>query len=64
MAWYRCTCGTLKEAAPRFGDTIVSIYHLHKSERLDGGSTLVPMEEVPLLVPDREAGAPCGGDDD
>jgi hypothetical protein len=64
MAWYRCSCGALKEAAPRFGDSIVSIYHLHRSERLDGGSTLVPMEEVALPAADREAAAAGGGEDD
>jgi hypothetical protein len=64
MAWYRCSCGALKEAAPRFGDSIVSIYHLHRSERLDGGSTLVQMEEVALLTADREASAVSGGEDD
>lgn len=64
MAWYRCACGEFKEATPRFGDTIVSIYHLHRSERLDGGSALVRMEEVPLLGADREACAAGGGEDD
>jgi hypothetical protein len=42
----------------------VSIYHLHRSERLDGGSTLVQMEEVALLAADREAAAVSGGGDD
>jgi hypothetical protein len=64
MAWYRCACGALKEATPRFGDSIVSIYHLHRSERLGGGSTLVQMEEVALLEADREAAAVGGGEDD
>lgn len=47
MAWYRCSCGALKEATPRFGDAVVSIYHLHRSARLDGASDAVEMEEVP-----------------
>jgi hypothetical protein len=64
MAWYRCSCGTLKEAMPRFGDTIVSIYHLHRSTRLDGASSIVLMEEVPPPPPEREVVAGSGGDDD
>ena len=51
MAWYRCSCGALKEATPRFGDAVVSIYHLHRSARLDGGSAIVLMEEIPGLDP-------------
>lgn len=47
MAWYRCSCGALKEATPRFGDAVVSIYHLHRSVRLDGGSLAVEMEPIP-----------------
>lgn len=64
MAWYRCSCGTLKEAAPRFGDAIVSIYHLHRSTRLDGGSTIVLMEEIPAPPAEREIAGGSGGDDD
>jgi hypothetical protein len=64
MVWFRCACGALKEATPRFGDSIVSIYHLHRSERLDGGSTLVQMEEVALRAADRETAAVSGGGDD
>ena len=64
MAWYRCSCGTLKEATPRFGEAIVSIYHLHRSTRLDGGSSIVLMEEVPAPPPEREVVAGGGGDDD
>jgi len=45
MAWYRCSCGALKEEAPRLGDVIVSVYHLHRSARLDGTATVVRMEE-------------------
>lgn len=59
MAWYRCSCGALKEATPRFGDTIVSIYHLHRSARLDGGSDAVPMEEV--SAPPRERDVSLAG---
>jgi hypothetical protein len=64
MAWYRCSCGALKETAPRVGDTIVSIYHLHRSKRLDGGSEIVLMEEVPPSPPEPEAhlGDAAGGE--
>jgi hypothetical protein len=54
MAWYRCSCGTLKERTPQFGDTVVSIYHLHRLTRLDGGSAIVLMEEVPPPPPERD----------
>ena len=54
MAWYGCSCGALKEATPRFGDAVVSIYHMHRSNRLDGGSEIVPMEEVPAPPPERQ----------
>lgn len=66
MAWYRCSCGVLKEATPRFGDTIVSIYHLHRSTRLDGGSAIVLMEEIPSPPAERQigAGGSAGGEDD
>jgi hypothetical protein len=64
MAWYRCSCGTLKEATPRFGDTIVSIYHLHQSTRLDGGSAAVLMEEVPAPPPEPDVCSGDGGEDD
>ncbi len=46
MAWYRCSCGALKEETPRLGDTIVSVYHLHPSARVDGTAAVVRMEEV------------------
>jgi hypothetical protein len=46
MAWYRCSCGALKEEMPRLGDTIVSVYHLHRSARVDGTAALFWMEEV------------------
>ena len=64
MAWYRCSCGALKEAKPRVGDAIVSIYHLHHSTRLDGGSAIVLMEEVPAPPPERETCVGSGGEDD
>ena len=64
MAWYRCSCGTLREAKPRFGDAIVSIYHLHQSTRLDGGSSIVVMEEVPAPPPERDVRIGSGGEDD
>lgn len=46
MAWYRCSCGALKEETPRLGDVIVSVYHLHPSARLDGRAAIVRMEEI------------------
>ena len=46
MAWYRCSCGALQEETPRLGDVIVSVYHLHRSARLDGASSIVRMEEI------------------
>ena len=46
MAWYRCSCGALNEETPRVGDCIVSVYHLHRSARLDGGAAVIRMEEV------------------
>ncbi len=68
MAWYRCSCGALKEATPRFGDAVVSIYHLHPSTRLDGGSAVVEMEEVPAPPGEPQArtgsGLAGGGGDD
>ena len=54
MGWYRCSCGLLKEETPRIGDSIVAIYHLHRSERVDGTCGIVLMEEVPAPPPDRE----------
>ena len=64
MAWYRCSCGVLSEKTPRMGDTIVSVYHLHRSTRLDGGSAIVLMEEVPAPPPERDIRLGGGGDDD
>jgi hypothetical protein len=32
--------------APRVGDTIVSVIHLHRSARVDGGAGVVRMEEI------------------
>jgi len=64
MAWYRCSCGALKEATPRFGDTIVSIYHMHQATRLDGSSAIVQMEEVPAPPPERDLLTGSGGEDD
>lgn len=57
MAWYLCSCGALKEETPRVGDCIVSVYHLHRSARLDGAAAVVRMEEVrdeshsPIVAP-------------
>ena len=64
MAWYRCSCGVLKESAPRFGDSIVSIYHFHQSARLDSRSEIVLMEELPVPPPETEVWPGGGGDDD
>ncbi len=47
MGWYRCACGYMTEETPRPGASIVSVYHLHRVARLDGGSSIVRMEEVP-----------------
>ncbi len=46
MGWYRCACGYMTEATPRFGDSIVSLYHLHHAARVDR-SSIARMEEVP-----------------
>jgi hypothetical protein len=46
MGWYQCSCGFITEMAPRFGDTIVSVIHLHRSARVDGSSGVVRMEEI------------------
>jgi hypothetical protein len=46
MSWYQCSCGFMTEMTPRFGDTITSVIHLHRSARVDGGSGVVRMEEV------------------
>jgi hypothetical protein len=64
MAWYRCSCGALREETPRIGDSIVSVYHLHHSARLNGGSAIVLMEEVPSPPPEPEVRAGGGGEDD
>ena len=63
MAWYRCSCGTLSEKTPRLGDSIVSVYHLHHATRLDGGSAIVLMEEVPAPPPEPEIRAGGGGEE-
>ena len=47
MGWYRCSCGYMTEATPRFGDTIVSVYHLHRAARVDRSSSIEWMEKVP-----------------
>jgi len=64
MAWYRCSCGALREKTPRIGDAIVSVYHLHGSTRLDGGSTIILMEEVPAPPPEPEVRTCGGGEED
>jgi len=62
MAWYQCSCGALKEEAPRIGDTILSVYHIHPSARLDGGSAIMRMEEIPAPSLEREACLGSGGE--
>ena len=57
MSWYRCPCGFVMEATPRSGGSIVSISHLHRATRLDGGSSIVRMEETP--DPARECEIVC-----
>ncbi len=47
MGWYRCSCGFITEATPRFGDSIVSMNHVHRDARVDGTSSIVRMEEIP-----------------
>lgn len=47
MSCYRCSCGFTSETAPRFGDEIVSVMHLHSAARIDGTAAVVRMEEVP-----------------
>jgi hypothetical protein len=47
MGWYRCSCGFITEATPRFGRSIVSVSHLHRAARLDGTSSIARMEEIP-----------------
>ncbi len=46
MSWYHCSCGFITEMTPRFGGTIISIIHLHRSARVDGSSGVVRMEEI------------------
>ena len=46
MGWYRCSCGFITEARPRFGDSIVSVSHLHGAARVDGTSSIARMEEI------------------
>jgi hypothetical protein len=50
VSWYRCPCGFVTEATPQFGDSIVSLSHLHRAARVDGGSSIVRMEEIPDLT--------------
>ena len=47
MGRFQCSCGFLAERTPQVGDSIVSVYHLHRSARLDGGTSLVRMTEMP-----------------
>jgi len=47
VSWFRCPCGFVTEATLQFGDSIVSLSHLHRAARLDGGSSIVRMEEIP-----------------
>jgi hypothetical protein len=54
MAWYRCPCGLLKEEAPRIGDAIAAIYHIHRPGGPDAAPVIVEMQEVPSPPPDPE----------
>jgi len=58
VAWYRCPCGFMAEATPRFGDSIVSVSHLHRATRADRVSSIVRMEEMPDPVPESEIAKP------
>jgi len=60
MAWYQCSCGLLKEVTPRFGDTITSVIHLHRRERVDGTAAVVWMKEIggPISADLDQPGAP------
>lgn len=51
MGWYQCRCGFLTEKAPGLGESIVSVYHLHTSARLDGTAAIVRMEGIPEPLP-------------
>lgn len=54
MAWYRCSCGFVTEATPRFGESIVSVSHLHRGARVDGTSSIVRMDKIPDPALERE----------
>jgi hypothetical protein len=54
MGWYRCSCGFMAKATPRFGDSIVSVSHLHQAGRVDGTSSIVRMEEITDPAIERE----------
>jgi len=56
---FQCTCGFMIDVTPQIGDSVVSAYHLHKGPRLDGGSSIIRMEESPDPVPERELA--CAG---
>jgi hypothetical protein len=58
VSWYQCTCGFVTEAAPRFGDSITSVSHLHRATRLDGTSSIVRMDEISGPVLKCEVGLP------
>lgn len=57
MGWYRCSCGFITEVRPRFGNSIVSVSHLHRASRLDGTSSIGRMEEI--QDPAVARAAPC-----
>jgi len=66
MGWYRCSCGFIIEATPRFGGSIVSVSHLHRAARLDGTSSIVRMEEMvaPGLERETSRTSPIQGADE
>lgn len=64
VSWYQCTCGFVTEATPRFGDSITSVSHLHRSTRLDGTSSIVRMDEISDPVLECEVTCPVESDDE
>jgi hypothetical protein len=51
MSWYRCSCGFVAELTPRFGNTIVSVTHLHRAAHVDGSSVPERMVEIADVLP-------------
>lgn len=51
MTWFRCACGHIAIIEPVAGE-IVSVYHLHRNERIDHSVQVCRMEPLPALVPE------------